>query len=46
MDPTRINGGAKVANDFTYTSDQNPEWMPAEQLRAWIATHSEMLVKA
>lgn len=46
MDPTRINGGRKVADNFTYTSDQNPEWMPAEQLQAWIAAHSEMLAKA
>jgi FlaA1/EpsC-like NDP-sugar epimerase len=35
-DPARINGGVKVADDFTYTSDTNPEWMPVEHLKAWI----------
>ena len=46
MDPARINGGRKVADNFTYTSDQNPEWMPAEQLQTWIAAHSDLLAKA
>lgn len=45
-DPARINGGCRVADNFTYTSDQNSEWMPVEQLQAWIAAHSEMLSKA
>ncbi len=45
-DPARINGGCRVADNFTYTSDQNSDWMPVEQLQAWIAAHSEMLSKA
>lgn len=35
-DPARINNGKKVAEDFTYCSDNNQEWMSIETLRAWI----------
>jgi UDP-N-acetylglucosamine 4,6-dehydratase (inverting) len=35
-DPSRINGGIKVRDGFTYTSDKNTEWMPVERLRSWI----------
>lgn len=35
-DPTRINSGVKVKDGFTYTSDQNTEWMPVERLQYWI----------
>jgi len=38
-DPSRTNGGIKVPDNFTYTSDKNTEWMPVEQLRAWIEAH-------
>lgn len=38
-DPARINGGLKVPEDFTYTSDGNTSWMPVEQLQAWIAAN-------
>jgi UDP-N-acetylglucosamine 4,6-dehydratase len=37
LDPERINGGKLVASDFTYTSDNNSEWMPTGTLQAWIA---------
>jgi UDP-N-acetylglucosamine 4,6-dehydratase (inverting) len=36
-DPARINNGAKVAADFTYRSDNNPDWMSVEALKQWIA---------
>lgn len=36
-DPARISNGIKVAPDFTYSSDNNPEWMSIEALREWIA---------
>lgn len=36
LDPTRIKGGAKVPENFTYTSDNNSEWMTIPELRAWI----------
>lgn len=35
-DPARINGGKKVASNFTYCSDNNTDWMSVETLRAWI----------
>ena len=35
-DPSRNNGGARVPAGFMYTSDNNPSWMPIEQLQAWI----------
>jgi UDP-N-acetylglucosamine 4,6-dehydratase (inverting) len=38
-DPFRIKNGKKVAEDFTYSSDNNTEWMSIETLRAWIVQH-------
>ncbi|MEI6638245.1 MAG: UDP-N-acetylglucosamine 4,6-dehydratase (inverting) [Chlorobium sp.] len=35
-DPSRINGGVKVANDFVYTSGGNEEWMSVDKLQIWI----------
>ena len=35
-DPERINGGRPVAPNFTYCSDNNPEWMNIEILRSWV----------
>ena len=42
-DPVRINGGKKVAEDFTYCSDNNQEWMGIETLQAWIAQNREKI---
>ena len=36
MDPVRINGGTKVPDGFTYTSDNNPHWMAIDQLQKWM----------
>jgi UDP-N-acetylglucosamine 4,6-dehydratase (inverting) len=33
---SRVKTGRKVAADFVYTSDTNPEWISVETLRAWI----------
>ena len=33
----RIKNGLKVPNGFTYSSDNNSEWMHREELEAWIA---------
>ncbi len=38
-DPLRNNGGTKVHDHFMYTSDNNKEWMPVENLRVWIDAH-------
>lgn len=35
-DPARVKGGLKVPPDFTYTSNNNKDWMPVEALTAWI----------
>jgi UDP-N-acetylglucosamine 4,6-dehydratase (inverting) len=42
-DPARIKGGRKVAEDFVYTSDLNPDWMDDAALTDWIATHREKI---
>lgn len=44
-DPSRIKDGTKVPDDFTYTSDNNSEWMPVEELRAWIEANSNKVGK-
>lgn len=36
LDASRIKNGAKVKDDFTYTSDNNIDWMPVDDLRNWI----------
>jgi hypothetical protein len=36
LDATRIKDGTKVADGFTYTSENNVNWMPIEDLRGWI----------
>jgi UDP-N-acetylglucosamine 4,6-dehydratase (inverting) len=35
-DLDRIKDGEKVSSDFTYSSDNNDEWMSVEQLQNWI----------
>lgn len=36
LDTSRIKNGAKVGEGFTYTSDNNVNWMQIEELRNWI----------
>ncbi|WP_368646597.1 UDP-N-acetylglucosamine 4,6-dehydratase (inverting) [Castellaniella ginsengisoli] len=38
--PERIKDGRKVPEGFTYSSDQNPDWMSPEALLAWIEDNS------
>lgn len=38
--PERIKDGHKVPEGFIYASDTNPEWMPPEELQAWIAANA------
>ncbi len=35
-DPKRIGKGRRVAEDFTYVSNTNPEWMSVEDMQVWI----------
>jgi UDP-N-acetylglucosamine 4,6-dehydratase len=35
-DPIRINDGKAVPPDFSYTSDNNTEWMSTGELKTWI----------
>jgi UDP-N-acetylglucosamine 4,6-dehydratase (inverting) len=42
-DPARINNGRRVAEDFTYCSDNNKEWMSIDVLRGWMNTHIDRI---
>lgn len=42
-DPKRINSGKRVAEDFTYCSDNNTDWMSIDTLRAWIAQNRDKI---
>ncbi len=44
-DPSRIKDGIKVSEDFTYTSDNNSEWMHIEELRVWIDVNQSKVGK-
>jgi UDP-N-acetylglucosamine 4,6-dehydratase/5-epimerase len=39
----RIKDGKKVAEGFSYTSDNNPEWMDSAALNAWIQANAEKI---
>jgi len=40
LSPERIKDGVKVAEDFTYASNRNPQWMTKAALRAWITDNA------
>ena len=40
-DPFRIKDGKQVAENFSYTSDNNKEWMTVEKLQKWITENKE-----
>jgi FlaA1/EpsC-like NDP-sugar epimerase len=42
-DPFRIKDGKRVAENFVYASDNNPEWMDAATLQAWIEINREKI---
>ena len=44
-DPERNKGGVKVDGNFTYTSDNNKEWMSIDDLKQWIDTNSTKIGK-
>lgn len=45
LDPTRINDGEKVPPDFTYTSDNNREWMSSFELKLWLEDNKSNIGK-
>ena len=45
QDPARIQNGKKVAPDFSYSSDNNPDWMSIDTLRAWVEQNHEKVGK-
>ena len=44
-DLARINGGNPVDLDFTYSSDNNPDWMGRDTLSDWIAKNRNKVGK-
>jgi len=45
IDPNRINDGVKVSEDFTYTSDNNNDWMDIDTLKNWIKVNNKNIGK-
>lgn len=43
--PERIKDGVKVAEGFTYRSDNNTEWMSADDLMAWVTSNIDYIGK-
>jgi UDP-N-acetylglucosamine 4,6-dehydratase (inverting) len=43
QDPARINDGRPVSPEFSYCSDNNPEWMSVEALRVWVETNRDKI---
>jgi UDP-N-acetylglucosamine 4,6-dehydratase len=44
-DPERIKDGKKVSPNFTYSSDNNQEWMAVDELKFWIKNNIQMVGK-
>ena len=42
-DPNRNKGGTKVDANFTYSSEQNKEWMSVKDLQQWISANREKI---
>ena len=45
MDPNRINEGVKVSENFTYTSNNNNDWMDIDTLKNWIEINKNNIGK-
>jgi len=43
--PERIKDGVKVAEGFTYRSDNNSEWMTGDELMEWFNSNSNYIGK-
>jgi UDP-N-acetylglucosamine 4,6-dehydratase (inverting) len=44
-DPFRIKDGKKVDDNFTYRSDNNPQWMSIAELQDWLEQNREKIGK-
>ena len=44
-DPKRIGDGKKVHDRFTYSSDNNPQWMNIKNLQSWIQDNLDKIGK-
>ncbi|MDB2411758.1 UDP-N-acetylglucosamine 4,6-dehydratase (inverting) [Gammaproteobacteria bacterium] len=44
-DPERIKDGKKVDQDFSYSSDTNPEWMDIKTLETWLEDNQKKIGK-
>ena len=44
-DLNRIKDGKLVTQDFTYSSDNNEEWMGVDELREWIEANNQKIGK-
>ena len=42
-DPERIGVGKKVSQDFSYTSDNNVEWMGKDELGLWLKKNAKKI---
>lgn len=42
-DPVRIKNGVKVPDGFSYTSDNNEEWMQVDELMKWIGANRKKI---
>ncbi|MCA9423337.1 MAG: UDP-N-acetylglucosamine 4,6-dehydratase (inverting) [Nitrospira sp.] len=43
IDPARIKDGVRVPDGFRYASDNNPDWMQATELEAWIVANANKI---
>lgn len=43
--PERVKDGKKVPEGFVYSSDNNTEWMPREELESWIEENKNKIGK-
>ena len=41
VDCKRIKDGIKIEPDFTYSSDNNEDWMSSEELQAWLENNKK-----
>ena len=43
--PERIQDGRRVPEGFSYTSDNNSDWMTPQTLLDWVSTHRDRIGK-